>query len=299
MKNRPPREELLKVVDASPKAVAMHDKQTWLSIFAKESIVEDPVGSSPHCTRVSERENGKKESSPLERFYDTFIAPNEIKFHVDRDVVTGNTVIRDLNIEIKMSKGLFVYVPMHLFYELNDEDGQLKICHLSAHWELFKMIKQVMNHGLPGLHTMTKLGIRMIMYQGIIGALGFSKGFLGIHQKGKDGVRDFVMAANSKNTQQLTTLFCSNNTGVEFPAEGSIFSPDDFADTVDIKINVSKMISSGFITTFTFDADYNRNAYHGVGRFEFDSKTRKIKNARFFWDEGDLKAETKGSSLNR
>lgn len=288
MRNRFPREEILRVVDASPKAVGTHDRRAWLSIFAKENIVEDPVGSTPHRTGKTERKAGEMESTPLERFYDTFIAPNEIKFHIKQDIVAGNTVIRDLKIEIIMSKALAVSVPMHLFYELDDEDGELKICHLSAHWELPAMIKQVMSHGLAGLQTMTKLGIRMMKYQGIMGSLGFSKGFFGIHQKGKDYVRDFVTAANSRNAEMLSTLFCPNNTGIEFPAMGSTFTPDALADSLDIKISISKILSAGFITTFTFDADYNGHGYPGVGRFEFDSKTKKIKTAQFFRDEGEL-----------
>jgi len=287
MKNRFPREELLRVVDASPKAVGTHDRQAWLSIFAEENIVEDPVGSTPHRTGKAERNAVEMESTPLERFYDTFIAPNEIKFHVEQDIVAGDTVIRDLKIEIIMSEALVVSVPMHLFYELDDEDGELKICHLSAHWELPAMIKQVMSHGLAGLQTMTKLGIRMMKHQGIMGSLGFSKGFFGIHQKGKDCVRDFVTASNSRNAEMLSTLFCPNNTGIEFPAMGATSTPYAFADSLDMKISVSKIISAGFITTFTFNADNNGHGFSGVGRFEFDTKTKKISNAQFFRDEGE------------
>jgi hypothetical protein len=288
MRNRFPREELLRVVEASPKAVGTHDRQAWLSIFAEENIVEDPVGSTPHRTWKTKGKAEGMENTPLERFYDTFIAPNEIKFHVEQDIVAGNTVIRDLEIEIVMSEALEVSVPMHLFYELDDEDGKPKICHLSAHWELPGMIKQVMSNGFAGLQTMTKLGIRMVKYQGITGALGFSKGFFGIHQKGKGYVREFVTAANARNPEWLSTLFCSKNTGIEFPEMGATLTPDVFAPSLDMKISVSKIISAGFITTFTFYADNRGRGFPGVGRFEFDSKTKKIRTAQFFRDQGEL-----------
>jgi len=285
MENRFDRKELVEVIEASPKAVGAHDKQAWVSIFAKENIVEDPVGSSPHVTSIREHKTLKRRYTPLEKFYDTFIAPNDIKFSVDQDIVSGNTVIRDLIINITMSKSLVASVPMHLFYKLTDEDGEPKICHLSAHWELPAMIKQIVGHGPAGLYAMTKLGIRMMRYQGVSGSLGFSRGFLGIHQKGKDRVRDFITATNSKNSKKLEILFCSNNTAIEFPAIGTAFSPDAFLNNMDITISLSKEISAGFITTFTFDADYEKSAYRGVGRFEFDPKIKKIKTARFFWDD--------------
>ena len=35
---------LLDVVNASPEAVAQHDKTAWLDLFAASGVVEDPVG---------------------------------------------------------------------------------------------------------------------------------------------------------------------------------------------------------------------------------------------------------------
>src|SRR5690606_33906741 len=99
MPPEPTAVDLLTAVQASPRAVAAHDKDTWVSLFAPGAAVNDPVGSTPHVGPAA-----------ISRFYDTFIAPNTIAFHVDRDLVAGRTVVRDLSIETTMSTGATVLV---------------------------------------------------------------------------------------------------------------------------------------------------------------------------------------------
>src|ERR1035437_759723 len=136
MTNKFTREDCMNTVMRSPQAVAIHDKDAWLAIFARYNIVEDPVGSTPHVSGVYDCRSGVRGPGPLGRFFDTFIKPMDIVFHVDRDIVCGLGVARDLTIEIRMTPKVTVRVPMHLLYELVDEDGALKIQRLAAHWEL-------------------------------------------------------------------------------------------------------------------------------------------------------------------
>ena len=103
--------------------MAAHDKQAWLGIFARDCVVEDPVGSAPHVSSSSGSDDGHGRNSPLSRFYDTFIAANDIRFLVQRDIVCGLHVVRDLSLEITMSPDVCVCVPMHLLYELTEQDG--------------------------------------------------------------------------------------------------------------------------------------------------------------------------------
>src|ERR1700756_4358597 len=91
--------ELLAPVEASPRAVAAHERDAWVGLFAPGARVCDPVGSRPHTGRAA-----------IERFYDTFIGPNDIVFRVERDVVCGMTVWRDLGIETTMSTGVTLRV---------------------------------------------------------------------------------------------------------------------------------------------------------------------------------------------
>ena len=134
------RADCLALVECSPAAVAAHDKQGWLQIFARDCVVEDPVGSVPHVCSAGDQ----GPDSPLSRFYDTFISANDICFLVERDIVCDRHVVRDLSIEITMSPQVVVTVPMHLLYELTQQDGELRIARLAAHWELGPMLRQQM-----------------------------------------------------------------------------------------------------------------------------------------------------------
>lgn len=111
----------LDLVNLSPAAVASQDQQAWIALFASNAIVEDPVGSRPHIHREHDRHG------PLSRFYRTFIHGNKIIFNVERDFIKENAVLRDLSMTITMSDKVSVVVPMHLLYELVEQDGALKI----------------------------------------------------------------------------------------------------------------------------------------------------------------------------
>lgn len=162
MSSKPTAEQLLAAAKASPAAVAAHDREAWVGLFASDGQVNDPVGSRPHQGRGA-----------IQRFYETFIAPNTIIFHVDHDIVCGMSVVRDLAIETIMSTGAALRVPMHLRYDLMEEGGTLKIHRLYAHWELAPMMAQMMGLGAKGLWTSTRLGVQMMHHLGLGGALGF------------------------------------------------------------------------------------------------------------------------------
>ncbi|WP_067540011.1 nuclear transport factor 2 family protein [Nocardia crassostreae] len=174
MPANPTAAELLATVEASPRAVGAHDKDAWVGLFAPDAGVEDPVGSRPHIGRDA-----------IDRFYDTFIAPNGIAFDVDNDVVCGMTVFRDLTIATTMSTGVTLRVPMHLRYDLAEVEGALRIRALRAHWELPGMIGQLLGSGAQGLLAGAKLGPQLLGNQGVGGALGFMRGMRGVGAPGK------------------------------------------------------------------------------------------------------------------
>lgn len=174
------REAMLATVQGSPEAVASHDKDAWLGLFADDSLVNDPVGSTPHT-----------DSGQRGRFYDAFIAPNDIRFDVDHDIVCGDTVARDVIIRIGMDSGLQVSVPAHLRYELVEQSDGLRIAGLFAHWELIPMVLGTLGSGIKGWTTYARLTVRMIARQGFGGVLGFMKGFLGVGRGGKRARKRF------------------------------------------------------------------------------------------------------------
>ncbi|MGA9872091.1 MAG: nuclear transport factor 2 family protein [Rhodococcus sp. (in: high G+C Gram-positive bacteria)] len=182
----PTAEDLLTAVRGSPDAVAVHDRAAWIDLYAENGIVNDPVGSRPHRGRDA-----------IERFYDTFIAPNTINFHVDHDVVSGMSVVRDLSLETIMSSGATLHVPMHLRYDLVEENGQLKIARLAAHWELSTMIGQLLSAGTRGLTASAGLTPALIRNQGLGGVVGFMGGLRGVGAKGKVAARDILRSSDS------------------------------------------------------------------------------------------------------
>ncbi|WP_043652221.1 nuclear transport factor 2 family protein [Nocardia thailandica] len=175
MPPNPTADALLSAVLASPRAVAAHDKSAWVGLFAGDAEVNDPVGSRPHTGPAA-----------IARFYDTFIAPNDIAFDVARDVVGGRTVVRDLFIATTMSTGATVRVPMHLRYDLAELDGSWKIVRLAAHWEFTAMVTQLMlRTGLPGLAAAARLGPQLVAHQGLSGAVGLLRAVRCVGRPGK------------------------------------------------------------------------------------------------------------------
>ncbi|MEO6471841.1 MAG: hypothetical protein ABIR57_08060 [Aeromicrobium sp.] len=131
----PNRAEVLALVRSSPTYVAAQDKTGWIGIFGDQYIVEDPVGSRPVRS---------EDAGALERFWDTFIAPNEIEFQVAQDWVDGFDVIRDVTIVTTLRPGVVVETPAHLIYQTAYEDGTLSVRRMAAHWESVPVYRQLM-----------------------------------------------------------------------------------------------------------------------------------------------------------
>ncbi|ALG86143.1 nuclear transport factor 2 family protein [Gordonia phthalatica] len=158
------REAMLATAEKSPTAVADHDRTAWLALFDDGGLVNDPVGSAPH-----------RGSEELGAFYDTFIAPNTVVFHPEHDIVCGDTVVRDLTLEIQMADGVTLLVPAHLRYVLASPS---RIAGLYAHWELPSMVGQMLGKGAGALPVSGRLSLRLLKNQGLAGSLGFARGFV-------------------------------------------------------------------------------------------------------------------------
>lgn len=275
------REDCLNAVMQSPKAVAAHDRAAWLSIFARYNIVEDPVGSAPHVSGVFDPATGVRGNGPLGRFYDCFIAPMQIVFHVDRDIVCGYSVVRDLAIEIGMSPQITLRVPMHAHYELVEEDGRLKVHHLAAHWELWPMLKQQMSFGLASLVAGIGLGRRMIGQLGFGGMLDFMSAMNNIGQTGKERVAEFVEAFNQRAFDRIAGMLSSDFAGAAWPANALLGSIEQLK-ALNGRIGLGKTLASGNYITASFTLTGGDKALAGVIFFEFNMHEKKIQRIRFY-----------------
>ncbi|MGB3303622.1 MAG: nuclear transport factor 2 family protein [Gordonia sp. (in: high G+C Gram-positive bacteria)] len=192
------RQKMLSIVEESPAAVAVHDKAQWLGLFTADGIVNDPVGSEIH--------QGPEQ---LSAFYDTFIAPNNVIFHPEHDIVCGNTVMRDLELEIRMTDRVILTVPMHLRYEVADDEH---VSGLFAHWELPTMVAQFGSKGVWALPSSLKLSTRLLKNQGLAGTMGFSRAFKSAGTKGKAQAAAFLDAVTGSDNAALAQFSAVNVT---------------------------------------------------------------------------------------
>lgn len=167
------RAELITVVERSPQAAAAHDRAGWVGLFADGGQVEDPVGSPPH-----------RGAAQIARFYDTFIGPRTITFHRDVDIVDGNTVIRDLELEVAMgapgSSAVTMRIPAYLRYAVAPAPGRPRLTELQAYWELPAMAVQFLRHGPSAVPAGLRLAAALLRNQGPAGAVGFAAGLRGV-----------------------------------------------------------------------------------------------------------------------
>jgi steroid delta-isomerase len=117
----------------SQAAVKVKDRDGWLSLFAADAVVQDPIGPSPFDR------DGKGHHGPaaIAAFYDTVIAPNElITFEIENSYLCGNEVADVGVIRTVLPGGKHVAVVRGVYtYRCNDA-GQLTA--LRAFWEFDK-----------------------------------------------------------------------------------------------------------------------------------------------------------------
>ena len=276
--------DCLALVERSPAAVAAQDKLAWLALFARYSLVEDPVGSSPHITGIYDRRSGYRSSERLSRFFATFIAPNTIRFQVDRDVVCGLHVMRDLTIEITMSPKVVVRVPVHLLYELTIEGGELKVFRLAAHWELWPMLKQQIATGRPFLKVGSASAGRMLRHLGVAGMAGFMRALSSVGRAGKEKVEQFARNFNAGDPMALESLFASPDIEIDFPHAGPRLS---IAGCIREggQMSLTKLLSAGNVVSAAVAYERGGGIHHGVALFELNKRSLRIVALTFYWPQ--------------
>ena len=111
------------------------DKKNWLSLFADDAIVQDPIGVSP----LDPEGEGHKGIEAIEKFYDTVIANGNIQFNILESIPCANecanyaqivNIVGDVKIETKMI----------VIYCINSSN---KIQSLRAFWDYQNMENQL------------------------------------------------------------------------------------------------------------------------------------------------------------
>ncbi len=115
---------------ASQAAITAKDRDAWLSLFAPDAIVQDPIGPSP----LDPAGAGHRGPAAIAAFYDTVIAPSEkITFEIERSYLCGDEVADVGVIRTTLAGGRHVAVVRGVYtYRSN---GAGKLAALRAFWE--------------------------------------------------------------------------------------------------------------------------------------------------------------------
>mmetsp|Transcript_32479 Transcript_32479/g.71018 ORF Transcript_32479/g.71018 Transcript_32479/m.71018 type:complete len:148 (+) Transcript_32479:37-480(+) len=134
---------------ASMAAVHAKDKARWLSLFAEDAHVEDPIGTSS----LDPTGGGHKGKKAISDFWDTNVEPNRIVFNINAShAPVGSTEVANVG-------SIVTYLPaMNMTTTVNgvfvyrvDKDG--KIVSLRAFWSWKHMAASggVVQHPEPRL----------------------------------------------------------------------------------------------------------------------------------------------------
>ncbi len=120
---------------ASWSAVQRKAKDEWLELFANDAIIEDPVGKSP----LDPEGKGQRGIEAIKNFWDTNIAPINVKIVIDRSCPSGqNDVAHVGRIITTQDNGMTMTVEGVFSYRVNDEG---KLISLRAYWDFDEAIK--------------------------------------------------------------------------------------------------------------------------------------------------------------
>ncbi|MGO8958869.1 MAG: nuclear transport factor 2 family protein [Streptosporangiaceae bacterium] len=117
----------------SQAAVKAKDRAGWLSLFAPDAVVQDPIGPSAFDPDGT----GHRGPAAIAAFYDAVIAPNDlITFEIENSYLCGNEVADVGVIRTVLPGGRHVAVVHGVYTYRSNGVGQLAA--LRAFWEFDK-----------------------------------------------------------------------------------------------------------------------------------------------------------------
>jgi steroid delta-isomerase len=118
-------------------AVQAKDKDAWLSLFADDGVVQDPVGRS----FLDESGEGHRGHAAIGAFFDNNIAPVEtIRFELIDSFAAGDEVANVATIHMTLPGGATSRCEGVFVYRVR-EDG--KLVSLRAFWEVDRMLATI------------------------------------------------------------------------------------------------------------------------------------------------------------
>jgi len=124
-------------------AVEAKDKNTWLSLFAEDAVVEDPVGISA----IDPTGKGHRGKEAISTFWDMVIANGDLSFNVHKRIPRGSECAVLASLSNRMPSGQELVTEMIVIYRVNDAG---KIISLRAFWDydsLEQKVQDLMQQG--------------------------------------------------------------------------------------------------------------------------------------------------------
>lgn len=111
-------------------AVQARDRDGWLSLFAPDAVVQDPIGPSP----FDPEGRGHRGTEAIAAFYDTVIGPNDaVTFDIEQSYLCGDEVADVGTIRTTLAGGTHQAVVRGVYVYRSNGAGQL--ASLRAFWE--------------------------------------------------------------------------------------------------------------------------------------------------------------------
>lgn len=118
-------------------AVARKSKDEWLTLFAEDAVLEDPVGPS----FFDPEGNGHHGHGGISAFWDMAIAPvAEFRFTIRDSFANGNACANIGTFSTRLEDGSLADTDLIATYRLNDAGLIKQMC---AHWEVDRTMATV------------------------------------------------------------------------------------------------------------------------------------------------------------
>ena len=112
------------------------NKAAWLSLFAEDAVIHDPVGKSPHDPTGE----GFRGAQRREEFWEMMIGPQDLTIVPHKRYPCGEHVVAVAMTIVNNTPGLKIYTEMIATYEVDLEE---KISLLKVYWDLDEVMAQL------------------------------------------------------------------------------------------------------------------------------------------------------------
>jgi steroid delta-isomerase len=123
-REHPAREAAMKSIEA----VETKDRETWLSLWHDEGLLQDPVGESI----LDPEGKGHQGIEAITAFYDNVIAQGDVRFHIRESFAAGEECANVGTITTKSADGSVARCELVMIYRV---DAEGKVLSLRAFWE--------------------------------------------------------------------------------------------------------------------------------------------------------------------